>query len=459
MKENINKRKREGNASPENLIDLESSILPAHETSEGFNINSKGTEQGSFGGDEEEKQYIADAEPNSDTLDQDYNVVDQYAEISDDEEYTEPTKEESPNQSEDESSISSQSISTVGGDSMFHAPVFLLIDPVKRGGKLTIRFTDLRPNTTLGSKQGNHFISHRLVLECCAKKISGSRLTDIPNVLNEAFRRVIPEMEYRGGDSMGYPAIPDEYPKYNENFINAVKQTNVEGYEVALEHYKKGVRQSRTEAVTKFISELLKFYNGMDGVTSHVSSGNTNKSGANVSAAIIALRGVSKVLGMPKNVSDDAKIHITEEFIGTNGIFTNGVRKLFPKIIGGVDGIRQHFEFPRDFSKESTVDSQLYQNFFDALSRNCSDENIVAGIANTFLDIPTKATRQEKIYTLSKRCFYFVLEAFPELEKLNKENLIDSFAQEIIKDGCALVAEEFKNVIMGQPSKTIARGY
>lgn len=316
----------------------------------------------------------------------------------------------------DRSDQSFQSLQTVVGDVGFNTRVLLTIDPEKRGDLVSLSFTSLRPKTVFGDKQGDHVISHRLVLEFCSKVALNSRLVEIPEKIKTAFESLIPNIRRLGTEkSCSYPVVPDSmtYPRCDEGMSKILEDlgsNHREAYEI-------GMRQKRVNMVVGYLSNMLTYYNTMSDVT-HAKSEDGGINQGKEHSSIVALKAISHFLSLDNPATLDQKTEFYKQAVEKNGEFVDGMIRIFDKKI---------VEVRKDFREAGKED-----RFFEAFSQIANDPKIVGRVIEGLFDFPkTKGRRENKLSEMSKRCIEMSLVAFPELQTLDKRGIAEGFLEKV----------------------------
>ena len=316
-----------------------------------------------------------------------------------------------------QSSQSLQSLQTIVGDVGFNTKVLLTIDPEKHGEQVSLYFTSLRPKTVFGDKQGDHVISHRLVLEFCSKVALNSRLVEIPEKIKTTFESVIPDIRrLRTEKSPSYPDVPDSmtYPKCDEEMSKTLEEI------LGVDHreaYEMGMRQKRVNMVVGYLSNMLTYYNTMSDVTHARSEGGGINQGKEHSS-IVALNAMSHFLSLDKPTTTDQKTEFYKQAVEENGEFVDGMIRIFGK---GIADVR------RDFRGEGKEDG-----FFETFTQMANDPKLVGRVIERLFDFPkAKGRRENKLSEMSKRCIEMSLISFPELQSLDKKEIAEGFLEKV----------------------------
>lgn len=326
-------------------------------------------------------------------------------------------KTESDSRSRSDSGQSFQSLQTIVGDVGFNTQVLLTIDPEKHEDQVSMHFTSLRPKTVLGNAQGDHVISHRLVLEFCSKVALNSRLVEIPDKMKAAFESLVPNIRRLGTDkSPLYPNPPaiESYPKCD----NAMSRMLEEG--MGSDHkeaYEIGMRQKRVNMVVGYLSNMLTYYNTMSDVTHARSEGGGINQGKEHSS-VVALNAISHFLSLEKPVTPDQKTEFYKQAVEENGEFVDGMIRIFGR---GIAEVRKDF---RGAGKED--------RFFEVFNQMANNPKLVGGVIEGLFDFPKVTTRKEnKLSEMSKRCIEMSLISFPELQTLDKKEIAEGFLEKV----------------------------
>ncbi len=328
------------------------------------------------------------------------------------------TQETGSPRSRSDSGHSFQSLQTIIGDVGFNTQVLLIIDPEKRENQVSLYFTSLRSKTVLGTAQGHHVISHRLVLEFCSKVALNSKLIEIPTKIKAAFESVISNIQDLGaGSGPSYPNVPDpeSYPKCDEKMSKFLEE------QLGVDHreaYETGMRQKRVTKVVGYLSDILTYYNAMIDVTHARSEGGGINQGLEHST-IVALKAISHFLALDKRaISADQKQEFYRQAVEENGEFVDGMIRIFGK---GISGVRKDF---RDAEKED--------RFFNAFNQHANNSKLVGGVIEGLFDFSkVKGRRENKLTLMSKRCIEMSLVAFPELQVLDKKEITEGFLEKV----------------------------
>lgn len=146
----------------------------------------------------------------------------------------------------------------------FNVPIFISIGTKKVNGKLSLQFTEVRPDTHLGSTQGDHVISHRLAIAFCGQILKNTKVSQLCSKFNQAFADLIPGFSTQES-RVRYPTIPVLKP-YNKTFITKIYKEETDAPEL-VEMYEMALRIKRVDAVESYITSLLCFYCGLKDVT------------------------------------------------------------------------------------------------------------------------------------------------------------------------------------------------
>lgn len=313
----------------------------------------------------------------------------------------------------DRSDQSFQSLQTVVGDVGFNTQVLLTIDPEKHGEQVSLYFTSLRPKTVFGDKQGDHVISHRLVLEFCSKVALNSPLVEMPGRIKTAFERLIPDMRRLGTEkSPPYPDLPapESYPRCDKEMSIMLEERMGSDHKEA---YEIGMRQKRVNIVVSYLSNMLTYYNTMSDITHARSEGGGINQGKEHSS-IVALNAISHFLSLDKPATQDQKIEFYKQVVEENGEFVDGMIRIFGK---GIADVR------KDFKGRGKED-----RFFEAFNQMANNPKIVGGVIEGLFDFSKTEEREtNELARMSKRCIEMSLVAFPQLQSLNKGEIAEGF--------------------------------
>lgn len=309
-----------------------------------------------------------------------------------------------------------QSLQTIVGDVGFNTQVLLTIDPEKHGEQVSLYFTSLRPKTVFGDKQGDHVISHRLVLEFCSKVALNSRLVEIPEKIKTAFESIIPNITRLGTEkSPSYPSFPtsESYPRCDERLSKILEDSGSNHREA----YEMGMRQKRVNMVVGYLSNMLTYYYTMSDVTHARSEGGGINQGKEHSS-IVALNAISHFLSLDKPATQDQKIEFYKQAVEENGEFVDGMIRIFGK---GIADVR------KDFKGRGKEDG-----FFEAFNQMANNPKLLGGVIEGLFDFSkVKGRRENKLSEMSKRCIEMSLIAFPELQILDKKEIAEGFLEKV----------------------------
>lgn len=282
------------------------------------------------------------------------------------EEYEDEQSEaEQDSSSNSQGRLSNSSTITIVGDPRFNSQVLLTIDPTKTHGQISLSFTEERSSTSLGSKQGDHTVPERLLLEFIAKTVSGKTLEEIPTALYEAFKGVVEDFDgiELPEDKPQVPLIPGIIP-YNEG---------------SSKHEKLGIRFENATNVANYISQIIERYNHLPLSVLPKDGHAASSEGSKVRTNIAMLRAVNEFLDIDHSLGNRTETLdlFYKEAVLTHGRFVNGMKDFFE--LQNIDQVRERFP-----------DSEEGREHFTREFRSKCNEEQVGKLLSEIFDFPYK---------------------------------------------------------------------
>lgn len=266
-----------------------------------------------------------------------------------------------------------------------------LVDDKSGDGTVQITFSEIRPHTVFGAKQGDHKISYEMFIRFCTRQITGCKIRNVPHVISAALSHVITDK------------VPTKTIEKLEAFQTRKKEiVNTETDKWKIDTLRKGIRAEEISIVQSYLNKLIKKYSAQPSVVHEKTGEKGGNEGSSISCAIASLQIIDEFNDLKSKLesNDNNKIIFAKQCLCLNGRLVRGMANILERISRKkttIKDVRAYFKLPNNAKEnDKRFNIALAQKLFEFLNEASQDANFIGGLIEKCFDFPKKQYNKNK---------------------------------------------------------------